>query len=250
MLIIERLGHVEQAINFAKEQNDDDLWEDLLKYSMDKPHFIRGLLQNVGTEIDPIRLIRRIPNGLEIPDLRPALMKILQDFNLQMSLREGCRRILVSDSVAMADQLQRSQKRGISCSGKKKEKCKKEKWRHLIRKKKWRIASNNTRLILPVTCIIEETLCSFCQQPIFVRGETRVPGTPISTFVMFFCRHVYHDKCLFVDDVDTMPKMKSSMTKVTLRAKANHASLIRSKRGRLPCPLCVDQSKVELGTSH
>ncbi|KAF9570876.1 Vacuolar protein sorting-associated protein 41 [Mortierella alpina] len=212
MLIIERLGHVEQAINFAKEQNDDDLWEDLLKYSMDKPHFIRGLLQNVGTEIDPIRLIRRIPNGLEIPDLRPALMKILQDFNLQMSLREGCRRILVSDSVAMADQLQRSQKRGISCS--------------------------------------EETLCSFCQQPIFVRGETRVPGTPISTFVMFFCRHVYHDKCLFVDDVDTMPKMKSSMTKVTLRAKANHASLIRSKRGRLPCPLCVDQSKVELGSTQ
>ncbi|KAF9386684.1 Vacuolar protein sorting-associated protein 41, partial [Podila verticillata] len=116
MLIIERLGDVERAINFAKEQNDDDLWEDLLKYSMDKPHFIRGLLQNVGTEIDPIRLIRRIPNGLEIPDLRPALMKILQDFNLQMSLREGCRRILVSDSVAMADQLQRSQKRGISCS--------------------------------------------------------------------------------------------------------------------------------------
>lgn len=26
-----------QAIDFAKETNDDDLWEDLLKYSMDKP---------------------------------------------------------------------------------------------------------------------------------------------------------------------------------------------------------------------
>ncbi|KAG0200623.1 Vacuolar protein sorting-associated protein 41 [Mortierella sp. GBA30] len=212
MLIIERLGDVERAINFAKEQNDDDLWEDLLKYSMDKPHFIRGLLQNVGTEIDPIRLIRRIPNGLEIPDLRPALMKILQDFNLQMSLREGCKRILVKDSVAMADQLQRSQKRGFSCS--------------------------------------EETLCSSCQQPIFNRGETRIPGTtPISTFVMFFCRHAFHDKCLFADDEETMPRMKSSLTKITLRAKANHAALIRSKRGREPCPLCKDQSKVELGTS-
>ncbi|KAG0255570.1 Vacuolar protein sorting-associated protein 41 [Mortierella polycephala] len=212
MLIIERLGDVERAINFAKEQNDDDLWEDLLKYSMDKPHFIRGLLQNVGTEIDPIRLIRRIPNGLEIPDLRPALMKILQDFNLQMSLREGCRRILVSDSVAMADQLQRSQKRGISCS--------------------------------------EETLCSACQEPIFTRGGNRLPGASISTFVMFFCRHVYHDKCLFADDEETMPRMKSSLTKVTLRAKANHAALIRSKRGRTPCPLCLDQAKVEVGSSH
>ncbi|KAF9186758.1 Vacuolar protein sorting-associated protein 41 [Haplosporangium sp. Z 767] len=212
MLIIERLGDVERAINFAKEQNDDDLWEDLLKYSMDKPHFIRGLLQNVGTEIDPIRLIRRIPNGLEIPDLRPALMKILQDFNLQMSLREGCRRILVSDSVAMADQLQRSQKRGISCS--------------------------------------EETLCSACQEPIFTRGGTRLPGASVSTFVMFFCRHVYHDKCLFADSEETMPRMKSNLTKVTLRAKANHAALVRSKRGRTPCPLCLDQAKVEVGSSH
>jgi hypothetical protein len=31
------LGVTKKAIDFAKEQNDDDLWEDLLKYSMDKP---------------------------------------------------------------------------------------------------------------------------------------------------------------------------------------------------------------------
>ena len=46
--------------------------------------FIRGLLQNVGAEIDPIRLIKRIRNGLEIPGLKLALIKILQDFNLQV----------------------------------------------------------------------------------------------------------------------------------------------------------------------
>ena len=53
-LIIERLGDVArvrtvipsafryvltvmQAIDFAKEQNDDDLWEDLLRYSETRP---------------------------------------------------------------------------------------------------------------------------------------------------------------------------------------------------------------------
>ncbi|KAG0246211.1 hypothetical protein B0O80DRAFT_409983 [Mortierella sp. GBAus27b] len=207
MLIIERLGDVERAINFAKEQDDDDLWEDLLKYSMDKPHFIRGLLLNVGTEIDPIRLIKRIPDGLEIPDLRQALLKILQDFNLQMSLREGCKRILQNDSVAMSNQLQRSQRRGLSCS--------------------------------------EDTLCATCQLPLFHRGETRVPGAPISTFIMFICKHGYHDRCLFPEDEETMPKMASSHAKITLRVKANHAALIRSKRGRVPCPICKDQAKVE-----
>lgn len=124
MLIIERLDDVQrvnrftqlkiwhrithsygQAIDFAKEQKDDDLWEDLLKYSMDKPskyeqifttgsliayltksEFIRGLLENVGTDIEPLRLIKSIPDGLEIPGLKDALLKILQDYNLQVTL--------------------------------------------------------------------------------------------------------------------------------------------------------------------
>ncbi len=46
---------------------------------------MRGLLENVGAEIDPLRLIRRIKNGLEIPGLRQALLKILYDFNIQVS---------------------------------------------------------------------------------------------------------------------------------------------------------------------
>jgi hypothetical protein len=75
--------------------------------------FIRGLLENVGAEIDPIRLIRRIKNGLEIPGLKPALIKILQDFNLQISLLEGCQAILQGDSSDLAKQLHRDQTSGF-----------------------------------------------------------------------------------------------------------------------------------------
>ena len=46
--------------------------------------FIVGLLQNVGSHVDPIKLIQRIPKGLEIPELRNSLIKILQDYNLQV----------------------------------------------------------------------------------------------------------------------------------------------------------------------
>lgn len=46
--------------------------------------FIRGLLENVGTDIEPLRLIKRIPDNLEIPGLKESLLKILQDYNLQM----------------------------------------------------------------------------------------------------------------------------------------------------------------------
>ncbi|EJD01725.1 vacuolar assembling protein VPS41 [Fomitiporia mediterranea MF3/22] len=112
-LIIERLGDVNRAIDFAKEQNDDDLWEDLLRYSETRPAFIRGLLENVGAEIDPIRLIRRIKNGLEIPGLKEALIKILQAFNLQISLLEGCQTILDGDCSTLARKLHKDQTKGF-----------------------------------------------------------------------------------------------------------------------------------------
>ena len=35
-----------------------------------------------------------------------------------MSLHEGCEKILVSDSVFLADRMYRTQKRGINCSRK------------------------------------------------------------------------------------------------------------------------------------
>ncbi|KAL1735575.1 hypothetical protein EV714DRAFT_243652 [Schizophyllum commune] len=117
-LIIERLGDVNRAIDFAKEQNDHDLWEDLLKYSETRPAFIRGLLENVGPEIDPIRLIRRIKNGLEIPGLKEALIKILQDFHLQISLLEGCQAILNSDNMQLSRRLQSNQTSGFFLTGK------------------------------------------------------------------------------------------------------------------------------------
>ncbi|KAF8676121.1 hypothetical protein AX14_005017 [Amanita brunnescens Koide BX004] len=117
-LIIERLGDVQRAIEFAKEQNDDDLWEDLLRYSETRPTFIRGLLENVGVEISPIRLIRRIKNGLEIPGLKEALIKILQDFHLQISLLQGCQTILYGDSAELSRKLQNGQTGGFSLTAK------------------------------------------------------------------------------------------------------------------------------------
>jgi vacuolar protein sorting-associated protein 41 len=79
--------------------------------------FIRGLLENVGAEINPLRLIRRINDGLEIPGLKDALIKILQASNLQVSLLQGCQKILLSDGDALARQLQDRQTNGAYGTG-------------------------------------------------------------------------------------------------------------------------------------
>lgn len=116
-LIMERLHDVEHAIQFCMERADQELWGNLVDYAMDKPNFITALLRNVGAHIDPIIVISRIQKGMEIPGLRDSLVKILQDYNLQLSLRDGCRKILVSDSFNLMDRLVRTQKRGVFVDG-------------------------------------------------------------------------------------------------------------------------------------
>lgn len=112
-LIIDRLQNVPKAIEFAKEQDDDDLWEDLLNYSMDKPRFIRGLLEQAGTSIDPIRLVQRIPEGLEIQGLREGLTHMMKEHEIQYSISSGVARVLRSEVAAAQNELRGRQRRGI-----------------------------------------------------------------------------------------------------------------------------------------
>jgi hypothetical protein len=115
-LIIEKLSDVSFAISFAKEQDDPDLWNDLLDYSMDKPQFIRGLLAEVGTAIDPIQLVRRIPEGLEIEGLRDGIGRMVREYEIQHSISEGVAKVLRGEVAAGMDTLRAGQKRAVKFS--------------------------------------------------------------------------------------------------------------------------------------
>ena len=115
-LIMTELVDVEQAVEFCKEHDDAELWDDLIKYSIDKPPFISVLLNNVGTHIDPRKLVERIEPGLKIPGLKASLIQILRDYNLQVSLQEGCKKILVSDCYSLVCRRVNTAARGIHVS--------------------------------------------------------------------------------------------------------------------------------------
>ena len=112
-MIIENLSDVSFAISFAKEQDDPELWNDLLNYSMDKPQFIRGLLEEVGTAINPIQLVKRIPEGLEIEGLRDGIGRMVREYEIQHSISEGVARVLRGEVSTGMDTLRAGQKRGI-----------------------------------------------------------------------------------------------------------------------------------------
>ena len=112
-LILEKLQDISQAIAFAKSQDDPDLWNELLDHSMDKPRFIRGLLEEVGTSINPITLVRRIPKGLEIEGLREGLSRMIREHEIQDSISEGVARVLRGEVAMGMDVLRAGQKKGV-----------------------------------------------------------------------------------------------------------------------------------------
>ncbi len=112
-LIIDELKDVSKAITFAKEQDDRSLWDDFLEYSMSRPKFISGLLAGVGTAIDPITLVKRIPSGLEVEGLKDGLKKMIREYDLQDSISSGVARVLSSEVFVGMETLRRGRRKGI-----------------------------------------------------------------------------------------------------------------------------------------
>ena len=111
---------------------------------------------NIGTHVDPLILIQRIKDGLEIPGLRDALVKILRDYNLQVALQEGFQSILVSDCFSLQKRLVSLQNRAVS--------------------------------------VHRDQVCHACQRRLLGRRGDDLNAS--GTVVVFFCRHSFHADCL------------------------------------------------------
>ncbi|PMD42030.1 hypothetical protein L207DRAFT_580708 [Hyaloscypha variabilis F] len=241
-LIIDRLADVSQAISFAKEQNDADLWEDLLDYSMDKPRFIRGLLEEVGTAINPITLVRRIPEGLEIEGLREGLSRMIKEHDLQHSISKGVAKVLRGEVAVAQNTLRSGQRKGVKFD--------------VVHKP----VDHVDVAVSDVPSTIDGTApsdlakdfvahkakqdpkpghCVGCHEP-FSEHETE-------TLVGFACGHVFHLSHLLSYQHESRPVTPPDVeldengewaTTHSVGAKVTHARLLRDKI-RDGCPVCA-----------
>mmetsp|Transcript_26754 Transcript_26754/g.64857 ORF Transcript_26754/g.64857 Transcript_26754/m.64857 type:complete len:945 (-) Transcript_26754:128-2962(-) len=102
MIIIYKLQDVKRAIEFVENSKDDELWEVLIKHSLESKLFLSDLLGHVGDHyVDSLKLVRQIPEEKEIPDLKQKIMNIFIDKQLQISVQEGCAGLLESDCTAL-----------------------------------------------------------------------------------------------------------------------------------------------------
>lgn len=78
---------------------------------------ITFLLQKIGTYVDPRLMVQRIEPSLEIPGLKKALVKLLCDYNLQVSIQEGCKKTLSNDYFNLHERLVKCHQKGIFIDG-------------------------------------------------------------------------------------------------------------------------------------
>ncbi|PBP17350.1 WD domain-containing protein, partial [Diplocarpon rosae] len=243
-LIIERLRDVSQAISFCKTQDDTDLWDSLLDYSMDKPRFICGLLEEVGTAIDPITLVRRIPEGLEIEGLREGLSRMIKEYEIQYSISSGVARVLRGEVSLAQTTLRSGQRKGVKFGVVHKEND------HLDVETSDIPTNTDTVAVSEVARDFTANAttpappapghCVGCYEP-FSDYETE-------TLVGFACGHVFHLSHLLSYreerpgtppevELDENGEWKEGNTH-SVGAKVTHARLLRDKI-RDGCPVCV-----------
>jgi len=197
-LIIDELMDVVQAIAFVKEQKDDDLWEDLLDYSMSRPNFISGLLAEVGTAINPITLVKRIPSGLEIEGLKDGLKKMIREYDLQDSISTGVAKVLQGEVAVGMETLRKGRRKGIKFDITAGEKRTRSRERRAQAKAKTNAVDESvmdSHEVLPSALMPGR--CSGCGEA-FVENETE-------TLVGFACGHAYHLSHLLHDPASSQP---------------------------------------------
>ncbi|MCJ1318640.1 Vacuolar protein sorting-associated protein 41 [Xylographa vitiligo] len=245
-IIIDKIADVSQAIAFAKEQDDPDLWDDLLDYSMNKPSFIRGLLEEVGTSINPITLVRRIPEGLEIEGLRQGLSRMIREYELQDSISEGVARVLRGEVTMGMETLRTGQKRGVKFD--------------IVHQARPASRHSNKNHIHPKERpkVIKAGHCAGCGDAFFEDGKTSyltiilptsssdlrmltaiAAVTEKQTLVGYPCAHIFHLSCLLTyttenndlpDEEGETPSTRDS----SIGPKIRHASKLKGKIGGCP----------------
>jgi len=115
-VIVKHLKNVKKAVTFVDGHKDPSLWDLLIDKALEpkvadmngQEDFVSGLLENIGTTTtssQAVQLIRKMPDELKIPKLRQKLIRILDGYSLETSLRSGANNILKNDCITLSKRL-------------------------------------------------------------------------------------------------------------------------------------------------
>ncbi|KAI9080167.1 hypothetical protein K1719_037845 [Acacia pycnantha] len=195
-IIIDKLGDIEEAVEFVTMQHDDELWEELIKQCLHKPEMVGILLEHTVGNLDPLYIVNKVPNWMEIPRLRDRLVKIITDYRTEMSLRHGCNDILKADCVNLLIKYYKEARHGVYLSNEAEPRAKR--------------SENHYSQVVEKSTVLRNVevksknrgggRCCICFEPFSIQNVS-------DSVVIFFCCHAYHSTCL-MDSTDTSSSNK------------------------------------------
>ncbi|RLN59160.1 hypothetical protein BBJ29_004369 [Phytophthora kernoviae] len=118
-LILTQRGDINQAIQFVQE-HDEGLWDYLIDLSLTSKDNVEELLKFASQhKIDPIKLTRKIPDDMEIENLKQKLIAIIANYRVQQNLCIGSRKVFDNDRVELLHRQVEAHKRGRRVAAKK-----------------------------------------------------------------------------------------------------------------------------------
>jgi methyltransferase-like protein len=92
----------------------DVLWDDLIEFSLEHKDFLVELLDHLGlTSVDPLRVIARIPESMQISSFKSKLLVVLKRLQFQTFLNRSCNAMLEEDAQALSRQQHQGQRKAI-----------------------------------------------------------------------------------------------------------------------------------------
>ncbi|KAG6469839.1 vacuolar protein sorting-associated protein 41 homolog [Zingiber officinale] len=184
-VIINKLEDMEEAVEFVTVQHDDDLWEELIKQCLRKPDMIGMLLEHTVGNLDPLYIVKKVPDGLEIPRLRDRLVKIVTDYRTETSLRHGCNDILKTDCINLLIKYYKEARRAVYLGIE--EEAVRRKTEDDAASPKADRAANGVKHMVVKSKTRGGGRCCLCFDPFYIQNIS---------VVVFFCCHGYHISCL------------------------------------------------------
>ncbi|KAK7814504.1 vacuolar protein sorting-associated protein 41 like protein, partial [Quercus suber] len=172
-VIINKLGDIEEAVEFVTMQHDDDLWEELIKQCLNKPEMVGVLLEHTVGNLDPLYIVNMVPNGLEIPRLADCVNLLVKYY------KEARHGIYLSNEEEEA----RAKRNDSSAS----QEIEKSSMRTTEVKSKTRGGGR----------------CCMCFDPFSIQNVS---------VIAFFCCHAYHMTCLMDSTSNVSGKKGSEAT--------------------------------------
>ncbi|XP_031486112.1 vacuolar protein sorting-associated protein 41 homolog [Nymphaea colorata] len=183
-VLINKLEDMKGAIEFVTLQNDNELWEELIKQSLSKPEMVAKLLEHTVGNLDPLYIVNMVPQGMLIPRLRDLLVKIITDYRTETSLRHGCNDILKADCVNLLVKYYNEARHAICISSEEDEAQSERQNSSSLRSAG---KTDSVKAVGVKSKMRAGGRCCMCFDPFIIQNVS---------VVAFFCCHAYHITCL------------------------------------------------------